>query len=110
LVALNWGIGSNSVNAEVHAFERLYRSWTVRARRLASSLSSTNALLPRLDLVAHRFEIPLYALDVTETHSTNENAFECFAKNRRKHAGHNASTIKSDEVPRLLVFRSLLCL
>jgi len=57
-VALNWGIGSNSLNADVNAFERLqivldrnssyfgskYRSCTVRARCLgASSLPCTNA-------------------------------------------------------------------
>jgi hypothetical protein len=84
-VALNWGIGSSSLNAEVKAFDRLslrapaqsYNWWTRRARCFGASKSSSmnprymifgcciGQLLcaPHLDLAAHRLEISLHSAD-----------------------------------------------
>src|SRR5229473_1851262 len=99
-VALNCGMGSSSLNAEVNAFERLqivrgrnssyfgwkYRSCTVRARCLGASSSPLHkrlvddhlggdvgefAFLPGFHLLSHRLKASLHSVD-TNRNAVNE--------------------------------------
>jgi hypothetical protein len=119
-VALNCGMGSSSLNAEVNALERLqivrdrnssylgskYKSWTVRARCFgASSLPSTNAsytatfavtsvsslFCPGLHLLSHGVEIPLHAVYAHRDAVDERERFRVFREDGREHTRDSVS-------------------
>jgi hypothetical protein len=126
-VALNCGIGSNSLNAEVKALERLqivrgrnssylgskYRSCTVRARCFgASSLPSTNAsldhhlgrnvcqfaFLPGFHLLSHWLKASLHTVDPNRNAIDERERLGVFSKDGRKHARDNVSRFRPANV------------
>src|SRR5216683_3329779 len=121
-VALNCGMGSSSLNADVNAFERLqivrgrnssyfgwkYRSCTVRARCLGASSSPLHkrlvddhlggdvgefAFLPGFHLLSHRLKASLHSVDTNRNAVNERERLRVFREHRGKHAWNNASEL-----------------